>query len=154
MSTCRTPPTPTEAHRRTAAQPCAHPCQCLMRSLHSSSKVGRFPVLLDTRLISPVDDNAGVTDAIPPVQAARARAETNEHGAPRPPSGNGAGGLPMMFTRKLPMTPIMRPEYRYCHKDGFVKPLRAHHCRACGTVRELNAKACGARMLIMADSVF
>ncbi|KIP03033.1 hypothetical protein PHLGIDRAFT_267793 [Phlebiopsis gigantea 11061_1 CR5-6] len=79
------------------------------------------------------DDNSGVADAIRPVQVARAHAETDDNGALPPSSDDGARGLPMMFTRKLPMTPIMRPEYRYCNKDGFVKPLRAHHCRACGT---------------------
>lgn len=28
----------------------------------------------------------------------------------------------------------LTPEYRYCYKDGFVKPHRTHHCRACATV--------------------
>ena len=40
----------------------------------------------------------------------------------------------MMYTRSPPKTPVLQAEYRYCHKDGFQKPLRAHHCRACGTV--------------------
>lgn len=77
------------------------------------------------------DENAGVTDALQPVQAARARAEVNETA---PPSGNEPNRLPMMFTRKPNMTPILVPEYRYCYRDHFTKPLRAHHCRACGTV--------------------
>ena len=123
-----------------AVQPCS-PYRYLTRSLSSSSsKVFRFPMSLDAGLIPPTDDNLGVADAIHPMQVARAHAETNGNGALPPSSDDRARGLPMMFTRKLPMTPIMRPEYRYCNKDGFVKPLRAHHCRACGTV-SLNAKA-------------
>lgn len=34
--------------------------------------------------------------------------------------------------RRPPSTPILLPAYRYCGREGFVKPLRAHHCRACG----------------------
>ncbi|KAL5498369.1 hypothetical protein ACEPAH_2511 [Sanghuangporus vaninii] len=40
---------------------------------------------------------------------------------------------PPMNSRRPPTYPILLPEYRYCQKDGFVKPPRAHHCRACGT---------------------
>ncbi|KAI0324507.1 zf-DHHC-domain-containing protein [Cubamyces sp. BRFM 1775] len=121
------------------------------------------------------DQNVGITDAIPPVAAVRAKATADKGPTPRPerhghsrslsssqrhpppsssedqahppsqpeaeshiqplPGTASAEGeqKPMMFTRKPPTTPIMLPEYRYCHKDGFQKPLRAHHCRACGT---------------------
>ncbi|KAI0659585.1 zf-DHHC-domain-containing protein [Cubamyces menziesii] len=76
------------------------------------------------------DQNVGITDAIPPVAAVRAKATADKGPASRPEQ---AEQKPMMFTRKPPTTPILLPEYRYCHKDGFQKPLRAHHCRACGT---------------------
>ena len=36
--------------------------------------------------------------------------------------------------RQPPTTPVLQPLHRYCLTDGFVKPYRAHHCRACGTV--------------------
>ena len=36
--------------------------------------------------------------------------------------------------RKPPSTPVLVSAYRYCGREGFVKPLRAHHCRACGKV--------------------
>ncbi|KAF9074361.1 DHHC palmitoyltransferase-domain-containing protein [Rhodocollybia butyracea] len=39
----------------------------------------------------------------------------------------------MHITRRPPTTPVLSPEYRYCSRDLFVKPYRAHHCRACGT---------------------
>ncbi|KAL0057793.1 hypothetical protein AAF712_015551 [Marasmius tenuissimus] len=35
--------------------------------------------------------------------------------------------------RRPPTTPQLLPEHRYCSKDLFIKPHRAHHCRACGT---------------------
>ncbi|KAG7087782.1 hypothetical protein E1B28_013723 [Marasmius oreades] len=35
--------------------------------------------------------------------------------------------------RRPSNTPQLLPEFRYCQKDGFVKPYRTHHCRACGT---------------------
>ncbi|KAI8990374.1 DHHC palmitoyltransferase-domain-containing protein [Trametes punicea] len=120
------------------------------------------------------DVNAGMTDAIPPVAAAHAKAtadkgpparterpespprphspsatsqqlsqppeestthkqQTERHVQPLPGTGGASEQKPMMFTRKPPTTPILLPEYRYCHTDGFLKPLRAHHCRACGT---------------------
>ncbi|KAI0369328.1 zf-DHHC-domain-containing protein [Pilatotrama ljubarskyi] len=112
---------------------------------------------------SPRDENAGITDALPPVANARAKATAEKGPAARPerpehprspsnpesapqPIPNGHAGSqpeplpgtvgepkPMMYTRKPPTTPILLPEYRYCHKDGFLKPMRAHHCRACGT---------------------
>lgn len=41
------------------------------------------------------------------------------------------------LTRRPPEKPILRPETRYCFTEGFTKPVRTHHCRACGTVRLL-----------------
>ncbi|EKM52384.1 uncharacterized protein PHACADRAFT_260719 [Phanerochaete carnosa HHB-10118-sp] len=79
------------------------------------------------------DDNAGDADALPPVQAAHARSEMNGDGnGAQQPSGD-TSGLPMGLTRRPPMTPVLHPDHRYCFKDGFIKPPRAHHCRACGT---------------------
>ncbi|KAI0651141.1 zf-DHHC-domain-containing protein [Trametes meyenii] len=102
------------------------------------------------------EESADIADALPPVAAIRAKTTADRSPASRPqhsrspsaqqpPSepeppmqpqplpGTGEEPKPMMFTRKPPSTPIMLPEYRYCHKDGFQKPMRAHHCRACGT---------------------
>ncbi|KAI0742878.1 zf-DHHC-domain-containing protein [Daedaleopsis nitida] len=88
------------------------------------------------------EENAGVTDALPPVAAVKAKATEEiipppSHQQPQiqpePLPGTANVQKPMMYTRKPPETPILLPHYRYCHKDGFQKPLRAHHCRACGT---------------------
>ncbi|KAF8309390.1 zf-DHHC-domain-containing protein [Clavulina sp. PMI_390] len=35
--------------------------------------------------------------------------------------------------RRLNMTPVLAPEYRYCARDEILKPPRTHHCRICGT---------------------
>jgi len=35
--------------------------------------------------------------------------------------------------RQPPTTPVLQPMHRFCMKEGFVKPYRAHHCRSCGT---------------------
>ena len=45
------------------------------------------------------------------------------------------GARPPMFSRRPTTTPVLLPEYRYCSRCQIVKPSRAHHCRACGTVR-------------------
>ena len=37
-----------------------------------------------------------------------------------------------------PQFPVLDPMHRYCSRDGFVKPYRAHHCSMCGTVRVLS----------------
>ena len=87
-------------------------------------------------------EHAAETDAIPPIAAARVRPEagesTTDHSTARlQESGGTPPRLPMMYSRTPPTNPVLRPEYRYCQRDGFVKPLRAHHCRACGTVSTL-----------------
>jgi hypothetical protein len=51
---------------------------------------------------------------------------------------NGGGKLkpakPRTYIRRSPpTTAFLDPYHRYCEKDGFVKPNRAHHCRSCGT---------------------
>lgn len=38
------------------------------------------------------------------------------------------------MTRKPSNVPVLLPEYRYCRRCRIVRPPRAHHCRACGTV--------------------
>ncbi|EIW56472.1 zf-DHHC-domain-containing protein [Trametes versicolor FP-101664 SS1] len=111
-------------------------------SRHKASQNGHAP---------PGDEQAGITDALPPVAAVRAKATVDQGPAARPelahvssshvrsPSqpqplpGIHGEQIPARYTRKPPSTPIMLPEYRYCHKEGFLKPMRAHHCRACGT---------------------
>ncbi|KAI0744588.1 zf-DHHC-domain-containing protein [Earliella scabrosa] len=90
------------------------------------------------------DENAGVTDALPPVAAVKAKTTVVDlpppppshqpgQAQPTPLPGTASSRKPMMYTRAPPQTPVLLPQYRYCHKDGFQKPLRAHHCRACGT---------------------
>jgi hypothetical protein len=39
--------------------------------------------------------------------------------------------------------PVLREEHRYCQRCQLVKPLRAHHCRACGKVRRRFVRLCG-----------
>ncbi|KZT00277.1 zf-DHHC-domain-containing protein [Laetiporus sulphureus 93-53] len=87
----------------------------------------------DASASAPADGevNAGMTDAIPAAAGAHVenakgivQAETNKVSSQ---------ALPMMFTRRPSQDPVLLPEYRYCYKEGFVKPPRAHHCRACGT---------------------
>ena len=99
--------------------------------------------------LSPAEDvSVGEADAVPQIAAARARAgaasevaaeSVTEHSTAVHASGtsNSPPRLPMMYTRVPPGDRLLRPEYRYCQRDGFVKPLRAHHCRACGTVSDL-----------------
>lgn len=41
---------------------------------------------------------------------------------------------PLPDSRRPPSHPALLPEYRYCYRDQLVKPMRAHHCRVCGTV--------------------
>ncbi|CAL1698197.1 unnamed protein product [Somion occarium] len=119
------PPTQEQHGNGSASQPKSHSAQA--RVTNGSEK----PVQQE-------DTNVGVMGTLPPVQNARVHAEQNGSAYSNPTGANtGTGPLPnqqpMMFTRKPPPTPALLPEYRYCYKDGFVKPTRAHHCRACGT---------------------
>ncbi|KAH9837742.1 zf-DHHC-domain-containing protein [Rhodofomes roseus] len=74
------------------------------------------------------DAQAGMTDAIPAV----AQARVAKPDAPAPQQ-NGSARKGPQNSRRVPETAVLRPENRYCWKEGFVKPLRAHHCAACGT---------------------
>ena len=107
-------------------------------TLHSSvSKPAatHMPERLKSRTLPQESDaNAGVLDALPP-PISRAR-DLEEGLGSTSRSQNTAGDLPPpLFSRRPPTTPVLLPQYRYCYKDGFIKPFRAHHCRACGTVR-------------------
>jgi len=82
------------------------------------------------------DPNVGVIDTFPPVQHGQVMAAENTREQQQQQPTNGAppsSQKPMIYQRKPSARPVLRPETRYCYKDGFVKPLRAHHCRACGT---------------------
>ena len=54
---------------------------------------------------------------------------------PAPPTSSSQDLPPPPDSRRPPLHPVLLPEYRHCYKDGLVKPMRAHHCRICGTVR-------------------
>lgn len=66
-------------------------------------------------------------DAIPAVTQARVT-----H-APIPTVNDSARKGPQN-TRRVPEHLVLSPANRYCYKEGFTKPPRAHHCSACGTV--------------------
>ncbi|KIM21496.1 hypothetical protein M408DRAFT_333414 [Serendipita vermifera MAFF 305830] len=40
---------------------------------------------------------------------------------------------PPWWDRKPSDRPILEPYYRYCSRDGIIKPVRSHHCRICNT---------------------
>ncbi|KAH9920836.1 zf-DHHC-domain-containing protein [Epithele typhae] len=89
---------------------------------HHGSQNGHAP--------SPTKESFGTTDRPPAAVGAHSAVTTekghgNGHAQPAPISAK--------HTRRPPKTPVLRDEYRYCYKDGFLKPHRAHHCRACGT---------------------
>lgn len=46
------------------------------------------------------------------------------------------------LTRKPSNVAVLLPEYRYCRRCSIVRPPRAHHCRACGTVSRLFFSPC------------
>lgn len=76
------------------------------------------------------DAEAGMIDAIPAVAQARMA-----HSGASAPQENGNTRRGPQNTRRVPEHPVLSPANRYCYKEGFVKPPRAHHCSACGTVR-------------------
>lgn len=42
---------------------------------------------------------------------------------------------PLANTRQPPRHAMLAEDYRYCSREGFVKPIRAHHCRVCATCK-------------------
>lgn len=88
------------------------------------------------------DRNAGVLDTLAqaPAEMLPPLPAPNEH----PPNGETVNGMNAggkeghtpgyEYTRRPSITPVLLPEYRYCMRDEVIKPLRAHHCRLCGTV--------------------
>lgn len=102
-------------------------------SLSEKNTVPSSPKQTRSSVPQTTDVNAGVLDTLPPVRAARhlnpeAQAIPNEIGHPTEFQS-------IRDTRMPSNVPILLPEHRYCKRDGIVKPYRAHHCRACGTVR-------------------
>lgn len=79
----------------------------------------------------------------PPAMVSTLGAASSSHRVRPPPSehvshvGAGSNLVLPLFSRHPPTHPVLSPEYRYCHREGFVKPPRAHHCRACGTVSKV-----------------
>ncbi|KAG8991120.1 palmitoyltransferase pfa5 [Tulasnella sp. JGI-2019a] len=97
-------------------------------------------VPLEVAGASQVPEEAHELHAFPPVAALHAdRLDINEAlrssdlPAAPPLDRNSSGLSPKTNTRQPPPHPTLAPEYRYCHKEGFVKPIRAHHCRICAT---------------------
>ena len=83
--------------------------------------------MTDTLPPSPTRAKMGAANGTPaPTEQARAEPQT----LPAAEEGQKSS----MYTRTPSKTPVLRPENRYCQKDGFLKPYRTHHCRACGSV--------------------
>ncbi|KIJ41148.1 hypothetical protein M422DRAFT_256000 [Sphaerobolus stellatus SS14] len=94
------------------------------------------PIRLESR-----DEQVRPTDAIPAVASRKALREPPAAHLRGGEPGQSSGPPPSMnddlpppaFSRHPPTHPVLAPEYRYCSRDGIVKPPRTHHCRACGT---------------------
>jgi len=75
-----------------------------------------------------------------PNQTMHAQPVPNGNGNPQAskPDQNGYPSAPpvqyadIMARWQPPAHPSLAPAYRYCEKETIVKPMRAHHCRACG----------------------
>lgn len=83
----------------------------------------------------PSSSHATVTNS-----GAGAGADTAGQPAPAPQTGNEPRNMsienglpPPVYARRPPTHPVLSPEFRYCPRDGFIKPMRSHHCSACGT---------------------
>lgn len=69
------------------------------------------------------DDQAGITTAVPPAPFT--------HPYPHPHDAHRSEDY--IPHRSPPDIPVLAPEHRFCFREEFVKPYRAHHCRSCGT---------------------
>ena len=95
-------------------------------SAHHPSVSAPAAAHLKSPTASPDLANAGVLDTLPaPISGA--------HDLEAGSRSQNANPTPL-FSRRPPTTPVLLPAYRYCYRDTLYKPLRAHHCRACGTV--------------------
>ncbi|KAF8512824.1 DHHC palmitoyltransferase-domain-containing protein [Gautieria morchelliformis] len=84
--------------------------------------------------------DAGARDTVQPMTSSFGVTNSSHRLKPPPPvhdphtsKGSHSGLPPLPFSRRPPTHPVLSPEYRYCSRDGFVKPMRTHHCRSCGT---------------------
>lgn len=89
-------------------------------------------------------DSVHELDAIPGVSGARfheaeSRAPDGQPQLNNNPQQQQEQRLPLAYSRQPPTYPVLVPEYRYCKRDGIIKPMRAHHCRVCGTVNHIPA---------------
>jgi hypothetical protein len=103
-----------------------------IRQPSMSEKHSKPPSPTQSSVPQTSDVNAGLLDTLPPVRAARS---LNTTAPPIPEETGSASESPSLHDSRLPPNvPVLLPAHRYCHRDGIVKPYRAHHCRACGTV--------------------
>lgn len=110
------PPLPrTHSQRSHHSAPATHSSQGVPDDIHAP------PVSVSSPYESSENNNERMTPTTH--EPRRRRRDSNEDGLP-----------PLMYSRHPRTTPILLPEYRYCQRDQLVKPTRAHHCRACGTV--------------------
>lgn len=66
----------------------------------------------------------------------RAAAAAAPHPISEKPNGeNSHRSQTSVQGRTAPKLASLREEHRYCRRCSIIKPPRAHHCRACGTVR-------------------
>jgi palmitoyltransferase len=123
-------PTLTDGHAARALKP-ARRASAPRSSLSTPTATHTRERVQSRTLPEESDANVGVLDALPPpISSTR----DLEQGLGSTPRSQDTATLPL-FSRRPPTTPVLLPQYRYCYKDGHIKPFRAHHCRACGTVR-------------------
>lgn len=93
-----------------------------------------------TRSHDPDDQNGEVLDTLHPTipTSVTANGAPPQNGAPveSSPPGQLVDMRPGGLTRRPSTTPVLDPAHRWCSKCEIIKPYRAHHCRACGTVRQ------------------
>ncbi len=115
----------------------------LAEKRHTERSVSSNQPLQERMMNTIHSPDAGVLDAVPgAVQVAR-KNDTDSQGAnkePKRPRRNHQNKdtlPPPKYTRRPPPYPTLAPEFQYCRRENLIKPMRAHHCRTCGTVGPL-----------------
>lgn len=112
-------------------------------SRDNTRDIGGPPYRNDSSSSSPTQHNL-----LPPPSVQHAAPQSSSgHSAPQSEDASSpeqmksaSERIPPEPGRRPPSTPILVPAYRYCEREGLIKPLRAHHCKACGKVCVFNRK--------------
>lgn len=130
------------AHSRTHSNSFTRPNAVHTRT-QSESRIPNIPTAMPTPSLSAPQTPTYTSAGTRPTWSFAGRTEALEddiavsrdgHEGPRHPYLDDLPPVQAKWQRRPSDYPALDPYYRYCSREGIIKPMRAHHCRICDAV--------------------